>query len=99
VREVYEETGLTVEPIKLLKVDYYQLTAEQNIKWKENINKIEHYFLCKIKKGRILQSEGNKNNWSDEDAGNTGFIRFFSQEELQKTNISPAWLKSIHQNL
>ena len=80
-REVLEETGIEVEPIKLLKIDYHQLTIKQNIKWKENINKVEHYFLCKIIKGEPKIGEGNLNIWSDKDSGNTKFIKFFSEEE------------------
>ena len=99
VREIYEETGLTIKPLKLFKIDYYQLTAEQNIKWKENVNKIEHYFICKIVEGKIMQDDNFANKWIDEDVGNTGFINFFSQESLQKEEVSPQWIKFIHKDL
>ena len=84
VREVFEETGLKIEVQKLFKVDYFQLTAEQNIKWKENINKIEHYFICKIASGEVESNLENKNLWQDKDKGNTCFIKFFSKSELKK---------------
>ena len=93
-REIFEETGLEIEVIKLYKIDYFQLTVKQNIKWKENINKIEHYFLCKIVKGKILSTKDDENLWQDEDVGNTKFIKFFSKEEfLLKNNIIvPNWV-------
>ena len=95
IREVYEETGLKIAVKKLFKIDYFQLTAEQNIKWNENINKIEHYFICKIISGEIKTNSQNKNLWEDKDKGNTGFIKFFSKAELKNNNIAPKWLDEI----
>ena len=95
IREVYEETGLKVAVKKLFKIDYFQLTAEQNIKWKENINKIEHYFICDIISGEIKTNSQNQNLWEDEDKGNTGFIKFFSKAELKNHNIAPKWLDEV----
>lgn len=96
VREVYEETGVKVKPVKLLKIGYFRQTKEQNIKWKENINKIEHYFLCEIVEGEFKIGAENKNLWQDEDTGNTEFIKFFTPEELQKFNVVPEWIKKIN---
>lgn len=98
-REVYEEVGITVKPIKLFKIDYYKLTKEQNIKWGEAINKIEHYFLCNIEKGEIKSDSDNKNLWNDKDVGNTEFIKFFSKEDLVKISFAPNWLKDIFTDL
>jgi ADP-ribose pyrophosphatase YjhB (NUDIX family) len=96
-REVFEETGLVVMPIKLCKIDYYMLKAEDNIKWKENINKIEHYFLCNIVEGRIKSDKNHKNLWEDKDKGNTQYIRFFTEKERFSNNLKeeivPAWLR------
>lgn len=93
-REVYEETGLTIKPESLYKIDYFQLTKKQNIKWKENINKIEHYYICKIENGDILCDDKNKNLWKDSDKGNTKFIKFFTKKELLQNNIAPKWLEN-----
>lgn len=95
IREVYEETGLNIAVKKLFKIDYFQLTAEQNIKWKEDVNKIEHYFICEIISGNIKTNSQNQNLWEDEDKGNTGFIKFFSKLELKSHNIAPQWLNEV----
>lgn len=95
VREVYEETGVKVKPLELLKIDYFKQTAEENVKWKENINKIEHYFLCEIVEGEFKIGEGNKNLWQDADFGNTGFIKFFSLQDLTKFKVAPEWIETF----
>ncbi len=95
IREVFEELGLKIRPLKLLKIDYYRQTAEENVKWKENINKIEHYFLCEISSGKVKQGGNFKNLWNDKDVGNTGFVRFFSKEELRKNDFAPKWLEFV----
>lgn len=95
IREVYEETSLKITVHKLYKIDYYKQTAEENIKWKENVNKIEHYFICTIISGELKTDKNNKNLWEDHDAGNTAFIKFFTKEQAVKENIVPLWLKDI----
>lgn len=92
IREVMEELGIIVDPIKFIRVDYFRLTARQNIKWQEAINKIEHYFLCKIREGSIQTDENNNNLWHDTDEGHTKFVKFFNKSELEKENIVPEWL-------
>lgn len=92
IREVYEELGIEVLPMDLLKIDYYKLTQEQNPKWNEAINKIEHYFLCNIVKGEVKCNADNKNLWEDSDKGNTWKVKFFSKEELQNINFAPKWI-------
>lgn len=94
-REVEEETGLKIKVKDLYKIDYYKLTKEQNIKWKENINKIEHYFICEIQSGNILSDQNNANLWQDKDKGNTGFIKFFNKEELEQNKVAPKWIKNL----
>ena len=90
-REVYEELGIKITIKKFLQIDYFKLTAEQNKKWKENINKIEHYFLCDIAEGVVKSDSENRNLWQDKDAGHTSKVKFFTKEELLKVNFSPKW--------
>lgn len=95
IREVKEELGITVLPIKFVKVGYFQLTAEENIKWKQAVNKIEHYFLCTIAGGNLQLDPNGRNLWQDEDRGNTAFAKFFSKDELAKGDVSPEWIKRL----
>lgn len=94
-REVYEELGIRISPKKLFKIDYFRLTAKQNTKWKEAINKIEHYFLCDVNKGEIRSDANNNNLWIDHDSGNTQFVKYFNKAELSENNIAPLWLSSL----
>ncbi len=90
-REIYEELGCEVEVGNLVKVCHYTETKEVN-SYGENINKVEHYFLCRLQ--TIPQIEGENNLWKDEDNGLVKFAKWFSKEELVYTpNIGPSWLK------
>ena len=94
-REVYEELGIKIKVQKFLQIDYFRLTAEQNIKWKENVNKVEHYFLCDIEEGVVESDSEDRNLWQDKDTGNTSRVKFFTKEELLKVNFSPKWITGL----
>ncbi len=91
-REICEELGIEVDLGDIIKVDQYIETAEVN-SYGENINKIEHYFLCKLK--TMPQIEGENNLWNDTDNGLTKYAKWFTKEELYsgKYKIGPEWLK------
>lgn len=93
-REIFEELGCEVEVKNLVKVCHYIETKEVN-SYGENINKIEHYFTCKLLTHPHI--EGENNLWKDTDNGLVKFAKWFSIEELQNTpNIGPDWLKESH---
>jgi ADP-ribose pyrophosphatase YjhB (NUDIX family) len=94
-REVYEELGIKIKIQKFLQVDYFKLKAEHNIKWKENINKVEHYFLCEIVEGVVESDSENRNLWQDKDTGNTSRVKFFTKEELLTVNFTPKWITNF----
>jgi 8-oxo-dGTP pyrophosphatase MutT (NUDIX family) len=90
-REIFEELGCEVEVGPLVKVCHYAEPKEEN-SYGENINKVEHYFLCTLK--TMPQIEGENNLWEDHDNGLVKFAKWFTKEELFYTkNIGPAWLK------
>lgn len=81
VREVKEETGIDIQASEIISVyDFFDR--------KNNIHKVEVYFITKIKSDIIPK------NWKDAD-GPVKFVRFFSHEELKDmNNIAPGFLKN-----
>jgi 8-oxo-dGTP diphosphatase len=80
IREVKEETGIQVQPQKMLFI-------EEFFDNKNKIHKIEVYFVADIKRGRI------SSNWKDQ-GGSVKFVKFFSVEEIRNMkNIAPDFLK------
>ncbi|MDD9139494.1 MAG: NUDIX hydrolase [Candidatus Cardinium sp.] len=81
IREVKEETGITIKPKKLVFVlDFFDQTY--------NVHKIELY--CSA----YMQGDAIPSNWSDQD-GPVRFVRFFNIETLgaMHHNVVPALLK------
>lgn len=96
-REIFEELGCEVEVQKLVKVCHYMETAQTN-SFGEDINKVEHYFLCKLI--TMPQVEGENNLWKDIDNDLVKFAKWFSIEELENANnIGPSWLKKTNNHL
>ncbi len=90
-RELYEELGIEVVVENLVKVAQYMETEKVN-SYGENVNKVEHYFLCTLK--TIPQIEGENNLWEDTDSGLVKFAKWFSKEEMKsgEYKIGPEWL-------
>ena len=91
-REVHEELGLEIEPIRLVYISEVMQPAEEN-EFGENLHKIEHYFYCKIISGKVDEST-EINAWQDEDNGLVTGVRYFTKQEISDSTILPVWLKS-----
>ncbi len=90
-REVYEETGLTVNPENLLYVlECFDL--------KDHIHKIHFYFQTTVLEGNLTD------NWQD-DHGSVQFRRFFTLQEIKESAyilprflVSGTWCKPTPQD-
>ena len=99
-REIFEELGIKIEIGDIVKVCHYKVEAQNNAPFFENVNKIEHYFLCKPI--TMPQIDDEKNLWVDEDKGLTAHAKWFEIKNLQNGyenySIVPNWIRSFFQN-
>jgi ADP-ribose pyrophosphatase YjhB (NUDIX family) len=99
-REVYEELGMEVDVGDVIKVAHYKVAAENNAPYFENVNKIEHYFLCTAK--TMPKLNGEDNLWIDEDNDLIKHAKWFDINNLEKSyleyNIRPLWLRTMFAN-
>lgn len=85
-REVYEETGLTVEIAGLAFVAEYTMPQKPR-------RFIDSYFYAQVIKGEL------QNNWQDlgespDEENAVSKARFFTLAELQTTDVRPRYLRS-----
>ncbi|AWN82041.1 NUDIX domain-containing protein [Candidatus Cardinium hertigii] len=79
IREVKEETGITIKPKQLAFVlDFFDS--------KDSVHKVELYFSAEMQGNEI------PSNWSDQD-GPVRFVHFFDRETLEKITVVPAFLR------
>ena len=99
-REIFEELGMNIEVGDIVKVCHYKVIAEENAPYFENVNKIEHYFLCKAITMPTL--DGENNIWIDADSGLVKHAKWFEIAHLksayEKYNIQPSWIKDFQNN-
>jgi 8-oxo-dGTP diphosphatase len=91
-RETYEELGIQIDVQKLLYVSEYKIPAEKS-EFNENVNKIEHYFVCEVI-GQQPQIINGQNQWIDSDNGNIKFAKWFEIASIKTENIVPEFLKT-----
>ena len=78
-RELYEELGISIEPLNLFYVSELEDGRFKN-------KKIELFFKCKIVKGLLNEK------WQDPD-GMVKFAQFFSLNDLKNIKHFPEFLK------
>lgn len=99
IREVFEETGLNVIPQGVVKITEYSTTYKEN-RFKENVHKIEHHFLCNLTEQyndvAIAEIEHLMLSCNDVD-GQVKYRKFFTAKELVEfgDTIKPEFLANI----
>jgi 8-oxo-dGTP pyrophosphatase MutT (NUDIX family) len=90
IREVYEEVGVKIVVKDLFRITYFTKTYKDD-KFNENINKIEHHYMCDMIDDKLPES------WTDQDPNGIKYAKFFNLADLKNPSIQifPEFLRQI----